>query len=162
MHIDSVCPMSHNRKTIKNTDTQWHVLLQNGAVGGPFTLDHIHAMINAGQIHADTWIWKPGSPRWAPACTYSELAAHFPPSPSKTPPSVSSASAISPRPAQIGLSRVCLACGYRGVMQKKSPPWVIVCAIAFFPFGLFLLFIKKFKCPQCGTCLLYTSPSPRD
>jgi hypothetical protein len=54
-------------------------------------------------------------------------------------------------PAGFGLSRLCLACGYQGYMQKKSPVWVIILAIVFFPFGLFLLFIKNYKCPQCGT-----------
>ena len=46
---------------------------------------------------------------------------------------------------------LCLACGYQGYMHKKSPTWVIICAVVFFPFGLFLLFIKKYRCSQCGT-----------
>ena len=55
------------------------------------------------------------------------------------------------RPARVGLSRLCLACGYEGHMKKKSPIWVVILAIVFFPFGLFFLFIKNLKCPQCGT-----------
>lgn len=72
------------------------------------------------------------------------------PSPVSLPPQPA-APRGSPALARISLSRLCLACGYQGYMQKKSPTWVIICAIVFFPFGLFLLFIKNYKCPQCGT-----------
>jgi predicted Zn finger-like uncharacterized protein len=60
------------------------------------------------------------------------------------------------RPTRVGLSRLCLACGYQGYMGKKWPGWVVPVAIitAFFTvgLGLLLLFVpKKLQCPQCGT-----------
>jgi len=59
---------------------------------------------------------------------------------------------VLPGPARIGPSRLCLACGFQGYMQKKWPVWVIICSIVLFPLGLLaLLFGKNYKCPQCGT-----------
>jgi len=131
---------------------QWHVLLQNGPTSGPFTTGQLRSMIASGQVDAATQLWTPGRAQWAPANTFQQFASLL----ASAPPPVSpypqvAAPGVLPRPARVGLSRVCLACGFQGYMQKKSPTWVIICAILFFPIGLFLLFIKNYKCPQCGT-----------
>ena len=142
----------------------WHVLLANGAAGGPFTADQVRGMIRAGQVGPDTQLWTQGSPSWEPAATFPELAAYLPASgtprvgvsappvylPGVLPPAFSLPGVL-PAAARVSLTRVCLACGYQGAMGKGYPAWMIILMILLFPIGLVLLAFKKFRCPQCGS-----------
>ena len=138
-------------------EARWHVLLQDGQKSGPFTSVQLESMIVSGQVDAATQLWIPGRSQWASANTFQELASLL----SASPPPVSvypqaAAPGGPSRPARVGLSRLCLACGYQGYMQKKWAGWVVPVAIitAFFTvgLGLLLLFVpKKSQCPQCGT-----------
>ena len=51
----------------------------------------------------------------------------------------------------------CANCGNEKMrlrVEKKTPTWATVCAIMFFPLGLFCLMIKTeqniFRCDECG------------
>ena len=67
-----------------------------------------------------------------------------PPPPPVSPSPTAAAPGAYRTPAGFGLSRLCLACGYQGYMQKKSPVWVIILAIVFFPFGPTASLPRKF------------------
>lgn len=47
----------------------------NGQPAGPFNQMQIHQMMTAGQINAQTLVWKEGMPDWAPAARVPELQA---------------------------------------------------------------------------------------
>ena len=83
------------------------------------------------------------------ASSLDELASALQPPPM---PPMAHPTAAPPAAPSLGLN--CFTCGYRGLMPKKYPTWVIVCAILFFPLGLLFLSVgRKFRCPHCGTMM---------
>ncbi len=51
----------------------------------------------------------------------------------------------------------CINCGNEKMrlrVEKKTPTWAVICAILFFPLGLFCLMFKSerniFRCDECG------------
>lgn len=72
------------------SSTQYTVAI-NGQQYGPYPIDMMAQMAAAGQINADTLVWAPGMPQWAPLSSIAELAALFaPPAPAGglTPPPI--------------------------------------------------------------------------
>lgn len=63
----------------------FHLLL-NGQQHGPFPAGQVVQMIQAGQVGADTHVWKPGMAAWATAATVPELSGAFAPPPGMAPP----------------------------------------------------------------------------
>lgn len=67
----------------------------HGQSTGPFNLQQLQGMMQAGQLTRDTYVWKPGMVNWDHAANMTDLApvfaAAFPPPPPPPPP---------PQPAQ--------------------------------------------------------------
>lgn len=62
---------------------------QNGQQTGPFSVQQIQQMVTAGQVKADTLVWKAGMSQWAAANSLPELGQLFaPPIPGPTPPPI--------------------------------------------------------------------------
>ena len=57
----------------------------NGQQAGPFDLATLQQRIAAGQISAETLVWKAGMPAWAQAQTLGELSSLFAPKPPPLP-----------------------------------------------------------------------------
>lgn len=59
----------------------YHIAI-DGVQHGPFPLQQMAQMVQAGQITCTTMVWTAGMPTWAPANTVSALAELFgPPAP---------------------------------------------------------------------------------
>jgi len=62
----------------------------NGQSAGPFSMDQLIKMAQAGQFTKESMVWRQGMPAWAAAGTVPELAGIFapapPPAPSGPPP----------------------------------------------------------------------------
>ncbi|WP_156754927.1 SPFH domain-containing protein [Actinokineospora pegani] len=65
---------------------QFHVEL-NGAVAGPFPLDHLRGYVSGGQLSPTTLVWTAGMAGWAAASTVPAVAALFQSTPPPLPPS---------------------------------------------------------------------------
>jgi hypothetical protein len=52
---------------------RWSLAI-DGKTYGPYTDDALRAMMQSGQVAADTNAWRPGAAGWAPLNTYAELA----------------------------------------------------------------------------------------
>lgn len=64
----------------------YHVSV-SGAQSGPFTIQQLQQMAQAGQLTPQTYVWKQGMPAWDMAGNQSELATLFaPPTPGAVPP----------------------------------------------------------------------------
>ena len=50
----------------------YHAII-NGQQRGPFSLGEMSAMLSAGKITRDTYVWKQGLPDWIPASSLGEL-----------------------------------------------------------------------------------------
>ena len=44
---------------------------------GPFTEPRMHALLDAGEIRADTLVWRQGMPEWARADTVEPFASRL-------------------------------------------------------------------------------------
>lgn len=60
-----------------------HAIL-NGQQKGPFTLGEVLAMIQAGDITLETFMWKPGMPEWKLAKDIADISPNF----TETPPPI--------------------------------------------------------------------------
>lgn len=59
----------------------------NGQQYGPYNMQQLQQMVQAGQLTPQTYVWKQGMPAWDMAGNQSELAALFaPPAPGAVPP----------------------------------------------------------------------------
>ena len=54
----------------------YHIAV-NGQATGPYNLNAIAQMVNAGQINGDTLVWKNGMAEWVKAATIEELKGLF-------------------------------------------------------------------------------------
>lgn len=62
----------------------FHVAV-NGATQGPFALQQLVAMIQQGQLNAQSMVWMAGMPAWTPAGQVPQLAQYFGPPPPPPP-----------------------------------------------------------------------------
>ena len=60
----------------------------NGTATGPFDMDALSSMANAGSLAADTLIWQEGMPEWSKAGSITEVAALFSQPSTQTPPPI--------------------------------------------------------------------------
>jgi hypothetical protein len=44
---------------------------------GPFSEGQMHELLDAGEIRADTLVWRHGMPEWAPAGTVEPFASRL-------------------------------------------------------------------------------------
>jgi hypothetical protein len=66
--------------------TSYNVVM-NGQSAGPYALNQIQAMIQSGQLQANTLAWKPGMANWAEMSSIDELRVLFGNTPPPIPPS---------------------------------------------------------------------------
>ena len=67
-------------------NVMYHVSV-NGAQSGPFNMQQLQQMAQAGTLTAQSYVWKQGMPSWAIAGTQPDLATLFAPStPGAMPP----------------------------------------------------------------------------
>jgi hypothetical protein len=58
----------------------------NGQTAGPFTMEQLAQMAQAGQLNQQSMVWKQGMAAWAAAGTVQELAPVFTPAAPPPPP----------------------------------------------------------------------------